>query len=137
MPEITLKEAQDFYENSFAAWVKAMDISFVSVSKDSVTLRIPASPDLNRLGGTICGQAIMALADTAMVFAVAANAGGFVPMTSVTMQTTFLRPPNGAELFAVARVIKSGRRLVYGEVDLHSGDAAKPDAHVTTSVMLL
>ncbi|MCF8467433.1 MAG: PaaI family thioesterase [Sneathiella sp.] len=137
MSEITLKEAQDFYDNSFAPWIKAMDISFVSMGKDGAVLRIPASPDLNRLGGMICGQAIMALADTAMVFATAANAGGFVPMTSVNMATTFLRPAEGAELFADARIIKSGRRLVYGEVNLHMGDTEKPVAHVTTSVMLL
>ena len=137
MSEITLKEAQDFYDNSFAPWIKAMDISFVSVGKDRAVLRIPASPDLNRLGGMICGQAIMALADTAMVFATAANAGGFVPMTSVNMATTFLRPAEGAEMFADARIIKSGRRLVYGEVNIHMGDAEKSVAHVTTSVMLL
>jgi len=137
MSEITLKEAQDFYENSFASWVKAMNITITSVSPGSATLIIPASPDINRIGGMICGQAIMALADTAMVFATAANAGEFVPMTSVNMQTTFLRPAEGSELFADARIIKSGKRLVYGEVDLHMGDPEKTVAHVTTSVMLL
>lgn len=137
MSHITVKEAEDFYTNSFAPWIKAMNISIVEIGEDNATLCIPASSDLNRLGGMICGQAIMALADTAMVFAVAANAGAFVTMTSVNMATTFLRPAEGEEMFAEARVIKSGKRLVYGEVSLHMGDAAKPVAHVTTSVMLL
>lgn len=137
MSEITLKEAQEFYENSFSDWIKELDITITSVSKGNATLRIPATPRINRLGGMICGQAIMALADTAMVFAVAANAGSFISMTSVNIQTTFLRPAEGTEMFAEARVIKSGKRLVYGEINLHMGDAAKPVAHVTTSVMLL
>ncbi|MAZ03319.1 MAG: hypothetical protein CMN56_09290 [Sneathiella sp.] len=137
MTAISIKEAEDFYNNSFAPWIKALDISFTDIGPDSATLRIPASPNINRLGGMMCGQAIMALADTAMVFAVAASAGSFVNMTSVNMQTTFLRPMEGDELFADARVIKSGRRLVYGEVNMHSGDPEKPVTHVTTSVMLL
>tara|TARA_R110001599_G_scaffold229912_1_gene429142 strand:+ start:885 stop:1298 length:414 start_codon:yes stop_codon:yes gene_type:complete len=137
MTVITLKEAEDFYNNSFSPWIKALDISFTAIGRDSATLRIPASPNINRLGGMMCGQAIMALADTAMVFAVAASAGSFVNMTSVNMQTTFLRPMEGGELFADARVIKSGRRLVYGDVNMHAGDPDKPVTHVTTSVMLL
>ncbi|MDF2367278.1 PaaI family thioesterase [Sneathiella sp.] len=137
MSEITLKEAQDFFENSFADWIKELDITITDITTGSATLRIPATDRINRLGGMICGQAIMALADTAMVFAVAANAGSFVSMTSVNMQTTFLRPAQGDEMFAEARIVKSGKRLVYGEVNLHMGDAAKPVSHVTTSVMLL
>lgn len=137
MSEITLTEARDFFDNSFADWIKDLDITITDITKDSATMCIPATDRINRLGGMICGQAIMALADTAMVFAVAANAGSFVSMTSVNMQTTFLRPAQGEKMFAVAKVIKSGKRLVYGEVNLHMGDAAKPVAHVTTSVMLL
>ena len=137
MSEITLTEARDFFDNSFADWIKDLDITITDITKDSATMRIPATDRINRLGGMICGQAIMALADTAMVFAVAASAGSFVNMTSVNMQTTFLRPMEGGELFADARVIKSGRRLVYGDVNMHAGDPDKPVTHVTTSVMLL
>jgi uncharacterized protein (TIGR00369 family) len=137
MTSITLKEAQDFYDNSFSDWIKELDITITDISKGSATLRIPATSRINRLGGMICGQAIMALADTAMVFAVATDAGSFVSMTSVNMQTSFLRPAEGDEMFAVARVIKSGKRLVYGEINLHMGEASKPVSHVTTSVMLL
>ncbi len=137
MSEITIEEARKFFENSFSDWIKDLDITITDISPGSATLRIPATGRINRLGGMICGQAIMALADTAMVFAVAANAGSFVSMTSVNMQTTFLRPAEGEEMFAVAKVIKSGKRLVYGEINLHMGDASKPVSHVTTSVMLL
>ncbi|MZR30866.1 PaaI family thioesterase [Sneathiella litorea] len=137
MSEITIEEARKFFENSFSDWIKELDITITDISPGSATLRIPATKRINRLGGMICGQAIMALADTAMVFAVATNAGSFVSMTSVNMQTTFLRPAEGEEMFAVAKVIKSGKRLVYGEINLHMGDASKPVSHVTTSVMLL
>jgi len=137
MPELSIKDAENFYERSFAPWVKALDISFLRIEKSGVTLRIPASPDLNRMGGTMSGQAIMALADTAMVFAVAAFAGDFVNMTTVNLQTSFLRTVNKTELFADARIIKPGRTIMYGEVNLHTGNVDKPVGHVTSSYMLL
>ena len=137
MPELSIKDAENFYERAFAPWVKALDISFLRVEKNGVSLRIPASPDLNRMGGNMSGQAIMALADTAMVFAVAAFAGDFVNMTTVNLQTSFLRPVNNTELFADARIIKPGRTIMYGEVNLHTGNADKPVGHVTSSYMLL
>lgn len=137
MPELSLKDAEEFYERAFAPWVKELDINFTRVEKDGVTLRIPASPDLNRLGGTMSGQAIMALADTALVFAVAAFVGEFINMTTVNLQTSFLRPVTDKELYAEARIIKPGRTIMYGEVNLHTGNPDKPVCHVTSNYMLL
>ena len=44
MTVITLKEAEDFYNNSFSPWIKALDISFTAIGRDSATLRIPPRP---------------------------------------------------------------------------------------------
>lgn len=137
MPELSIKDAEEFYERAFAPWVKELNISFTRVERNGVTLRIPASSNLNRMGGTMSGQAIMALADTALVFAVAASAGDFVNMTTVNLQTSFLRPVKDSELFADARIVKPGRTIMYGEVILHTGNADKPVGHVTSSYMLL
>ena len=40
----------------------------------------------------MCGQAIMAAADTAMLVAMIAQLGEFRPMTTVQLQTSFVRP---------------------------------------------
>ncbi len=100
-------------------------------------LRVPPSPRLNRIGGPIGGQAIMARADTAMIFAIAGSLGEFRPITTVNQTTSFLRPAADADLVAEARIIKPGRTIMYGEVNLTAGDANKPVAHVTSTYMLL
>ena len=80
----------------------------------------------------------MALADTAMVIAVSSSASGFVPMTTVNQTTSFLRPAGvDADLTAWASLIKTGRTMIYGEVNLHTGQPEKPSAHVTSTYMLL
>ncbi len=137
MSEITVAEADRFLKENLAPWVQDLEITFENIGDGSITLRAPPSDRLNRLGGMVCGQAIMALADTAMVFAVASAVGGFVPMTTVNQTTAFLRPAADADLIAEARIIKRGKSIVYGEVTLHTGTPEKPIAHVTSTYMLL
>ncbi len=133
----TADDAQRLLNEAFAPWIREMDIAVTALDDGSATLTVPPSERLNRIGGTVCGQAMMALADTAMVFAVAAAAGGFRPMTTVNQSTAFLRPASDAPLHAVARVIRMGKQVVYGEVTLHTGQLDKPVARATSTYMLL
>ena len=71
------------------------------------------SPELVHAGGVLCGQAILAAADTAMLLAMIAELGEFRPMTTVQLQTSFVRPvPKGSSaLSIVARVLRRGKTL--------------------------
>ncbi len=137
MTDLTISDAEEILQSNLAPWVQELDIRFDRIDKTGAVLRVPPSARLNRVGGTICGQAIMALADTAMIFAVAGVLGEFRPITTVNQTASFLRPVADGDLVAEARIIKPGRTLMYGEVTLHAGDAAKPVAHATSTYMLL
>ena len=86
----------------------------------------------------LSGQAIMAAADTAMILAIATRIGGFKPMTTVQLQTSFLRPVAGdsGEAQVSARVLRQGKNLVFGEIQIFN---AKGElcAHATTTYALL
>ena len=86
------------------------------------------------MGGVLCGQAVMAAADTAMILAIATQLGGFKPMTTVQLQTSFLRtiPGDAGSVRVVARVLRRGRKLVFGEVHLSDAHGALA-AHATTT----
>jgi acyl-coenzyme A thioesterase PaaI-like protein len=86
----------------------------------------------------LCGQAMMAVADTAMVLALSSNLGGFRPMTTVQLQTSFLKPvPGTAESIRVrATVLRRGKSLAFGEIALHGPDGTLA-AHATTTYALL
>ncbi|MAL80184.1 MAG: phenylacetic acid degradation protein [Sneathiella sp.] len=137
MSGITKEQAQNHFDNNFNSWIREMGLTIEEIRPDFVSMRMPVSEKVIRTGGMICGQAIMALGDTAMVFAVAASVGRFVPMTTVNMQTSFLRAAMGDEMFCDVRIVKRGKRLVYGDMNLHMGDPEVTAAHATTSVMLL
>ncbi len=137
MSGFTIDDAEVILKEGFAPWIQEMDIQFVDIDDGVATLRVPASDRLKRIGGMVCGQAIMSLADTAMVFAIASSVGKMVPMTTVNQTSAFLRPATDDDLIAVARVIKQGRQIVYGEVNLYTTNSDKPVAHVTSTNMLL
>jgi uncharacterized protein (TIGR00369 family) len=102
------------------------------------TLEMPVAASLVHAGGVLCGQAMMAACDTAMVVAVMTHLGGFKPMTTVQLQTSFLRPVlgDGSRIKIVARVLRMGKKLVFGEVHLFDAKGQLA-AHATTTYALL
>ena len=76
---------------------------------------------------------MMALADFAMYDAVMA-AVGWVPLAVTTNLTiNFLRKPAPRDLLAEVRLIKIGRRLAVGDVDIRSDGEDELVAHVTST----
>ena len=92
MAESMLDEAHDWMKQLFAPWVQSLGLKPVKVQGGEAELLLPFDPALCRVGGTICGQALMAAADTAMVFAIASQLGEFRPMTTVSQNMSFMRP---------------------------------------------
>jgi uncharacterized protein (TIGR00369 family) len=128
--------AQAVLADNFAPWIQALELRVEHVGEGDAVLRLPFSPSLCRVGGTICGQALMAAADTAMVIAISAALGSFKPMTTVGQTISFMRPIAGADTRVHAHVIKLGRTLAFGEIEMRSaGDALA--AHGTTTYALL
>ncbi|MEO7852076.1 MAG: PaaI family thioesterase [Rubrivivax sp.] len=121
-----------------AAWVLQLQLELVQARAGEVSMRMPVSAPLVHGGGVLCGQALMAAADTAMILAITTQLGEFKPMTTVQLQTSFLRPVpgNSAHVMVVARVLRMGRKLVFGEIHLSAEDGTLA-AHATTTYALL
>ena len=135
---MTLDDLQKLYADVFAQWVRELDLTVRSTTPDSVTLALPVHARHVHAGGVMCGQTLMAAADTALVLAISHKLGGFRPQTTVQLQTSFLRPvgKDVAEVSVEARILKSGRSLVFGEVTLRLPDG-QVAAHATSTSALL
>lgn len=122
----------------FAPWVRELDLRVLQARAGEVTLALPVTSRHVHEGGVLCGQTMMAACDTAMVLAVMTKLGGFKPMTTVQLQTSFLRPVAGTSGVArvVARVLRMGRSLVFGEIQVINADDELA-AHATTTYALL
>ena len=125
-------------ETIAADYVKRLNLRVETVAPGAVTLSLPVSPELVHAGGVLCGQAIMSAADTAMLLAMIAQLGEFRPMTTVQLQTSFLRPvPREiAEVLLTARILRRGKSLAFGEISVRTADG-KLAAQSTTTYALL
>ncbi len=121
----------------FAPWVQALGLQVEAYDADSVTLRLPRNDQLSRVGGMLCGQAMMAAADTAMVLALIHHFGEFKPCTTVQMNTSFLKPLANQDALVQARVVRAGKSLAFGEIDIRGADDSKSVSRSTTTYALL
>ena len=142
-------EANRVLGDAFAPWVQDLKLSIAALEtapppgatadwQPGAILRMPFSERLCRHGGIICGQALMALADTAMVIAILAANRGFRPMTTVDQTTHFMRAATSSDVLADARVVRLGRTMSFGRVTLSSAaDNNKPVAMVASAFAML
>jgi uncharacterized protein (TIGR00369 family) len=132
MGRITIAEMEELSRD--LKWVVQLGIITEAIDDGSARLRLPASPDVLRPGGTVSGPAMMTLADYAMYAAVLGAIGRVELAVTTSLSINFLRKPPQADIVADCRLLKLGKRLAYGEVMLHSD--AEPDApvaHATTT----
>jgi uncharacterized protein (TIGR00369 family) len=99
-------------------------------------MRLPYSPKICREGGIVCGQALMGLADTAMVVACSAAWNGYRPMTTIDHTMHFLRPVT-FDVVADARVVRIGRANCFGRVMVMSAADKRPVGMVTSAYAML
>lgn len=121
----------------FAPWVQALGMRVESVDEAGVTLRLPQSDSLSRMGGTLCGQAMMAAADSAMVLALVRHFGGFRPCTTVQLSTSFLKPLSAQDALVEARVLRAGKSMAFGEIDIRGAQDGKSVCRASTAYALL
>ena len=121
----------------FAPWVQALALQVEGFDADSVTARLPQSGELSRVGGMLSGQAMMAAADTAMVLALINHFGQFKPCTTVQMSTSFLKPLSGQDALVQARVLRAGKSLAFGEIDIRGASDGKSVCRASVTYALL
>ncbi|XDA97515.1 PaaI family thioesterase [Sulfitobacter sp. LCG007] len=110
---LTPEAAQAFLDANFAPWIRALRPRVEQIGPDRTVLSIPVSEEIERVGGIVSGQAVAALADTAMVLGCCGHLGEMVPVGTVTLDTQFLRPASGDALRAEAEVTRAGRSLIF------------------------
>jgi uncharacterized protein (TIGR00369 family) len=86
-----------------------------------------------RPGGTISGPTMMALADVAMYVAVLAAVGPVPLAVTTSFNINFLRKTVPGDLVAECRLIKLGRRLAVGEIEIRAADDDAIVAHATST----
>lgn len=121
----------------FAPWVQALALAVEQADDTGVLVRLPLQSQLAREGGMVCGQSMMAAADTCMVLALMQHWGEFKPCTTVQMNTSFLKPLAGQDGLILAKLIRVGKTLAFGEIDISGANDRRSVCRATTTYALL
>jgi uncharacterized protein (TIGR00369 family) len=87
------------------------------LARDSCVIRLPYRLELTNGSGTVHGGVLATLADTAVAFALSTNFDGKMGFATANLTIHFLARAC-SDVRARARVLKKGRRINVGEVDI-------------------
>ena len=130
MPRITLAELDEIAQER-VPFAGQAGFRVERLGEGSALCRAPFRKDFLRPGGTISGPILMGLADFCMYAAVLTLIGRVEMAVTTSLNINFLRRPQPGDILAEARVLKLGKRLAVGEVDLHLDGDDELVAHVT------
>lgn len=142
-PAFGLQAAGRLMLQAFAPWVTDLALLVESVEpirpsgaqpdwQPGAVVRMPFSRKICGDGNVVCSQALMALADTAMVIACSAAWNGYRPMSMIDQTMHFLRPVN-FDVIADARVIRIGNATSFARVTVLGAADKRPVGMVSSA----
>lgn len=128
------QEIRAFLAKAFAPWVQQLNIEPHEITPTGGVFRVPENPDLVRIGGIVCGQALAAISDTVVVLALMAHNKDRRIMTTVDMTNHFIRPVMTGDIEATVTILSNGRRMATARVDIRQAGSPKICAATTCGI---
>ena len=97
----------------------------------AVDVRLPWDERLLRPGGTVCGPAMMGLADITLSGVVLSRIGRVELAVTTDLNIHFLAKPRPRDLICRGRILRLRRVLAVGEVTVVGAGGEGPVAHAT------
>jgi uncharacterized protein (TIGR00369 family) len=131
---MTAVELEAFLRTELPQLFSYDDLTIEHADGQTCQIRQRFRETMLRPGGTISGPTLMSLADLAMYVVVLSAIGPIGLAVTTNLNINFLRKGQpGQDVLAAAKLLKLGKRLAVGEVNLLSGTSPDPIAHVTST----
>jgi len=122
---------QLFKETAFA---KLYGFQLLELGDGECSLTIPFQDAFERPGGIVSGPVFMAAADVAMWVAIKTKLGLSDGSVTVEMKTNFLSGAKREDIRCNSKLLKVGRRLIYGTAECLSADGRILTHHTLTYI---
>jgi uncharacterized protein (TIGR00369 family) len=103
-------------------FTRRMRMKVVSLGEGECVMEVPYLPEYDRPGGIVSGQVYIHAADVAFWLAIKTRLGMDDASVTSSMTTAFLGSASREPLTCRARVLRLGRRLVYGTAECLAGE---------------
>jgi len=128
--KVTKAQLQALLDRS--RFIRHYGFRVIKATTQACTIELPHKPLLERPGGIINGPALMAAADCAMWLAIKARIGIDRDALTSELNTAFLSAAKGGHVYCTARILKFGRRSIYGTAECHSKSGQIYSHHTVT-----
>ena len=105
-----------------------------AIADGQCSIDVPFLETFERPGGIVSGQVYMSAADVAMWLAIKTRLGLADPSVTAEMKTSFLGSARREGFRCTARVLKLGRRLIYGVAECVDGGGRLLAHHTLTYI---
>ena len=102
-------------------YAKLLGIKLAEVDSGTATLKMPVRKQLTQNHGVVHGGAMASLIDSATAFAIISLLEPHEKVTTVDLTISYLRPVTKGTLNCVAKVLRSGRRLLVVSAEVFDG----------------
>jgi acyl-coenzyme A thioesterase PaaI-like protein len=146
-PRFSVQAAGRLITAVFPSWVRELALLVESVEavrpadalpdwQPGAVVRLPFSKSICADGRAVCSQALMALADSAMLIACSAACNGYRAMSTIDQTTHFLGPAT-FDVIADARVVRIGDNTSFGRVMMMDAAKNRPVGMVASACSIL
>ncbi|HLG98127.1 MAG TPA: PaaI family thioesterase [Bryobacteraceae bacterium] len=103
---------------------------------DGVTIECKIREELLNIAGVVHGGVLASMADTAMGIGLHNHFGGRRAITTTEMKINYLRPVKHGKAVARSHILRAGKKLCVGRVDMFDGERKLAAVAIVTYMIL-
>ena len=130
VPAVTLANLETLIARE--PFMQGYDLKVLELVRGGATIEIPYNPRFDRPGGVVSGPVLMTAADAAFWFAVMSEIGMETMAVTSELNNAFLRPAVREPVICKAKILKSGKKLIYGTAECMSTSGRLFSHHTVT-----
>ena len=119
---------------SEVAFTKSYGFLLHAIGDGECSIEVPFQEAFERPGGIVSGQVFMAAADVAMWLAIMTRLGTADRSVTAEMKTNFLNGARQEDFLCTAKILKLGRRLIYGVAECVNAEGKLLAHHTITYI---
>jgi uncharacterized protein (TIGR00369 family) len=130
MKRVTRRALQALLDRS--RFIRGYGFRVVRSSDGVCTIALPHRAVLERPGGVVNGPALMAAADCAVWLAIKRRLGMEHDAVTAELNSAFLNAARRETVYCTARILKFGKRSIYGVAECHGRNGRLFSHHTVT-----
>lgn len=132
--KFTLQEMQEF--TLHMPFNRHLGIEVTKVHRDGITISLNLREEFRNIAKVLHGGVTATMADAAVGMALVRHFAGAMMMSTVELKVNYFRPIWGKHVIARAKLLRVGKQICVGSVDIHDDEGKHAGVALVTYILL-